>query len=229
MCCDNPIDLGCVNSCSAVSVDIGVSGTMIVDIRYNLAGSDIQRVYTTTVEDDLLVIPQDFFNEDLETLFGIYDQNGTLLKCCKIKVLPCGVSASGEDTTMQVSTSCVVGFVSCTSNTLTMEVAITFDNEAAIVNGTKIRLNLVSTSDGFTPDVENPGVAYLEVDNDNVITIIDADAMFAGAGCVVRVKTNNSGCNHTINMKAQVASYDDLASGYTIGTNTFSDIYTYTP
>lgn len=229
MCCDNPTDLGCVNSCISITVDIGVSGTMIVDIRYNLAGSDVQRIYTTTIENDTLVIPENFFNEDLETLFGIYDQNGTLLKCCKIKVLPCGLSANGEDTAMQVSTSCLVGFVSCTSNTLTMEVAITFDNHDAIVDGTKIRLNLVSTSTGFVPDVENPGVAYLDVDNDNVITILDAAAMFASTGCVVRVKTNNSGCTSSINMKAQVASYEDLATGYTIGTNTFSEIYTYTP
>lgn len=229
MCCDNPIDLGCVNSCSSITIDIGVSGTMIVDIRYNLAGSDIQRIYTTTIENDTLIIPDNFFNEDLETLFGIYDQNGTLLKCCKIKVLPCGLSANGEDTTMQVSTTCYVGFISCTSNTLTMELRILFDDEAAIIDGTKIRLNLVSTTHGFVPDVENPGVGFLDVDNDNVITIIDADAMFTAGGCVVRVKTNNSGCNHAINMKAQVASYDNLAAGYTIGTNTFSDIYIYTP
>ena len=229
MCCDNPIDLGCVNSCNPITLDIGVSGTRKIEIRYNLAGSDIKRSYTATIENDTLEIPADFFNEDLQTLFGVYDQNGALLKCAKVNVLPCGYSDDNQDTTLQVGASIVIGFVSCTSNTLTMELAISFTDTDAIIDGTKIYLNLVSETAGFTPDVENPGVSYLDVDNDNVITILDAAAMFAGAGCVVRVKTNNSGCNHSLDMKAQVAAYDGLAAGYTIGSNPFSDIFTYTP
>lgn len=229
MCCDNPIDLGCVNSCNPVTLDIGVSGTRKIEIRYNLGSSDIKRSYTATIADDTLELPADFFNEDLETIFGVYDQNGDLLKCAKIKVLPCGYSDADEDTTLQVDSSIVIGLLSCTANTLTMEVAITFSDTDAIIDGTKIYLNLVSETAGFVPDVENPGVAYLDVDNDNVITILDAAAMFAGAGCVVRVKTNNTGCSSTIDMKAQVAAYDGLETGYTIGLNPFSDKFTYTP
>jgi len=74
-----------------------------------------------------------------------------------------------------------------------------------------------------------PAVTNLDVNNDNEIIILDAAGMFAGAGCLVRVKTNNSGCGHTVDVKTQVESYDGLAAGYNVGNNPYSPIYIYTP
>jgi hypothetical protein len=228
MCCNNPTDLGCKNSCEAITLDIGVTGQRKIFIRYDLNGAEVERAYTVDMDSEVLTLPADFFNEDLDTTFGVFDQNGTQLACAKVKIMPCAKSGDAEENT--VDTSCLIGFISCTTNTLTFQVAIQFSDNAAIEDGTVIRLGFVSSIDSFTPDIEvPPGVTYLDVNNDNEIIILDAAAMFAGAGCVVRVKTNNSGCSNTIDIKTQVESYDGLAAGYNVGNNPYSPIYIYTP
>ncbi len=228
MCCNNPTDLGCKNSCEEISLDIGVSGQRKIFIRYDLNGAEVERAYTVDMDTETLTLPSDFFNEDLDTTFGVFDQNGTQLACAKVKIRPCAKSSEAETNT--VDTECFVGFISCTSNTLTFDVAVTFSDEAAIEDGTIIRLGFVSEYAQFSPDVEvPPATTYLDVNNDNEIIILDAAAMFAGAGCVVRFKTNNSGCGSTVDVKAQVESYDGLAAGYNVGNNPYSEIYTYTP
>lgn len=219
MCCDNPIDLGCKGSCDSITLDLGLSGYHKVTVKYMLNGALIERSETYHFVTGDYVLASGFFNEDFAGSFGVYDQNGDIIQCYKVKIEVCN-DYSEAVTDTELSTTGVIGLVSCTGSTLTVDLTVTFSDTDALQDGV-----VVSFVDPAFTIIS--GQSYLTYDGTDV-TITDVAAMVASvAQFTIRVTYHNPSCAAK-EVSEQIASYSTLASGYVIGTNNLI-IYNYIP
>lgn len=146
MCCENPFDLGCHDSCETVEV-ITLAGTYVANelyIRYNFNGAVRKELITEVNADGKPIIDLSKLNEDYIYTFEIVQgSTGESLGCYKIKVDPC----AGEylDFTEPVTdyVNSILRFVnvSCAGETV-QELTVTIPGAyaAAIIDGTIINL-----------------------------------------------------------------------------------------
>lgn len=219
MCCDNPIDLGCKCSCDAITLDLGLFGYHKVTVKYNLNGASIERTESYNFTTGDYILQPGFFNEDMATTFGVYDQNGDIIQCYKIKIEACA-DYSEAVTDTELSTTGVIGLVSCVGSTLTVDLTVTFSDTDALQDGVVISF--------VDPAFTVVSVQSYMTNDGTDITITDVAAMIAApAQFTIRVSYSNPSCAAK-EVREQVASYSTLASGYVIGTNNLI-IYNYIP
>lgn len=95
MCCDNPIDLGCISSCDDLVLPVAITTSHTIKTTFN--GTDITLSFTLVASDHPKV-SKTYLNEDYIHTLVIYDASGVEFKCYRLSITP-GVGCCGETIT----------------------------------------------------------------------------------------------------------------------------------
>jgi len=219
MCCENPTDLGCVNTCDDIVTTVEQSGIEKVYVRFMFNGSEITHSWNGEPnEDGFLVIPPGIFNETAPVTFAVYDQNMTLKGCFKVKVglnavLP--VEANEDEITLSTTLEYIEQFCQGGDSRF-VSIRIVFSNPELISVGTILHMT-AQTVDGNQCTFVAPDTSYFEIDETGFpvlnTAIVDEQYLtmyivFTGVACTTP---------HDIEM--QVTGYSQLPENTVIGTN----------
>lgn len=218
MCCDEVIDLGCVNSCDDVVTPIALIGTDTYYVRFMFNNSLIERVFTTTGVGGFMEVPASVFNEFGPVTFSIYDSQDEFINCYKFNVSP--KTTVTEDTELITSLSSSVEYVSesCdgTYTNVILQVLLsdyTLFNDDAVIY---FRVNKsIPTEARFT---NQDGSSIITGSTSNAFTIPDASGI-TGSNMFLVLHVANAGCASQIAIEISVLNYSGLIDGVSVGTN----------
>lgn len=218
MCCENPIDLGCVNSCDNVTTAVALIGTNTYTVRFMFNGVEITRTFTTTGVDGFLEIPAHYFNEGAPVTFALYDSQGTYINCYKFSVSPSVTIA--EDTEAVTSLTSSIEYVSETCDAVftyvTLRVLLSdytvFTDDALIY----FRLNKSIPSEARFADAAGSSLSIGV--GTNYFTIPNA-ASITASNMLIKLLVANANCLNDIAIEISVLNYDGLIDGVSVGAN----------
>lgn len=223
MCCDNPIDLGCVNSCENITTNIVVSCSNSYTIHYEFNGAVIN--YTMQANSGYLTIPAGIFNEDYSTTFQIKDTSGQIIGCYKVNISPSIVSP------LQVVNDVLNSHINlemelCEEGVPTslqpVNVSIVLNDSSLLQAGSTIALDLnldPSLIFGFTSLNTN---AYT-VTAGPIITIVNIDEIVNNTiNLLLNIVVET--CNTSFEGQLSVSCFSNLPSTTLIGLQTPSNI-----
>jgi len=213
MCCDDIIDLGCVSSCSDIVTNVATVCDFTYTITYEFNGALITYTRTYNGNNDFVKIPASLFNEDSSTTFKMYDNNGELLSCYKVRISP-GAAVNQGGITDYITSQTVIEDNGCSNNIRQYSIFINFNDKNLLQNGSKILLDLsIAPTHSYT--LVNAIGAAIQL-NGLVITIIDIDGIFGNSiELLLNVVVNN--CNQQLHVTAGVGGYCNLPAGVGIG------------
>lgn len=223
MCCDNPINLGCVGSCESVTTDIVVACSSAYTVQYEFNGAIIS--YTMQANEGYLSIPAGVFNEDYNTTFKVKDMSGQVVGCYKVNVSPSVGSpvqlSSGSVLTSSIEL--VKGL--CADGVPTgiqqVDLTITLNDSTLLEAGTSITLDVT-----IDPELLF-GLTSLNTDAYSVvgstITIIAVDeiennSIYLSMDIVV------ANCNTTYEAQTSISCYSNLPLTTILGLQTPSNV-----
>lgn len=222
MCCDNPINLGCVGSCENITTDIVVFCSSSYTIQYEFNGAIIS--YTMQADKGYLSIPSGVFNEDYNTTFKVKDMSGQVVGCYNVNVSPSvGYPIQlGNVLTSRielVSGLCVNGIPTAE---FPVELNIILNDSTLLESGTTITLDV-----NIDPDTIIYGLSSLNTNaysvTGNTITIIDVDDIENNT-INLRLNIVIPNCDTSFEAQASISCYNNLPSNTILGLQTPSNI-----
>lgn len=218
MCCENPIDLGCVNSCENVTTAVALVGTNTYTVKFMFNGVEITRTFTTTGIDGLLEIPVHYFNEGAPVTFALYDSQGTYINCYKFNVSP--MVTLTEDVEDVVVLDSAIEYVNetCDGTYSVVTLRMTFSNIVSFTDGAIIylRMNKSNPSEARYQDVNG---SPIEMTGDLLAFTIPDTANITTSNMLFQLLVNNLNCASPQNIEINVLNYAGLIDGVSIGTN----------
>ena len=226
MCCENPINLGCFNSCENILTNVVLVGTWTYTIVYDFNGAEITQTFTTTGNSaSKLEIPHTLFNESSDTTFALYDNEGDYINCFKFNIVPSTFVVNTDDSINTVSS---YEFEACSNSQLTGKFLIEFANYDALQNGTTFN---------FTPDVDvvpsgsttitltalSGGISV----SGTTITIVDKTLLPPDFIIKINAIIVNVDCLETMFIGGTVTAYSNIIEGFKIGVQVPCNTYTY--
>jgi hypothetical protein len=228
MCCDNPIDLGCFNSCENILTNVSLVGTWTYTIVYNFNNSEVTQTFTTTGNNaNKLEIPYNLFNESTSTTFALYDNEGAYINCFKFNMVSSTFIVNTDDSLNTVSS---YQFDGCATSKLTGKFIIEFSNYDALQNGTTFN---------FTPDIDiipsGSTTATLTAISTGItvsgttITIVDKTLLPLDFKIYIGALIVNPACLQQMTIGGEVTAYSNIIEGFKIGVQVPCTQYTFIP
>jgi hypothetical protein len=228
MCCDNPIDLGCFNSCQDILTNVALVGTWTYTIIYDFNGAEVTQTFTTTGNAaSKLEIPHELFNESTDTTFALYDNEGVYINCFKFNLVPSTYVINTDDTLNTVSS---FTYVACNNSQLTGKFTIEFSSYDALQNGSTFN---------FTPDIDiipsasttatltalSGGISV----SGTTITIVDKTLLPNDLKIILLALIINEECSDMMTIGGEVTAYSNIVEGFKIGVQVPCSQYTFIP
>lgn len=225
MCCENPINLGCFNSCENVVTNVALVGLGTYTIKYDFNGSEIVIGFTTTGVGNFLHIPSKYFPEDIDLTFALYDNEGEYIGCYKFSNLPATLQLS---TYTSIESVTDFSFVECVDFFINGVFTIDFGNfdrfqDGSIIYFTPTITKNPSASSSATLTAISSGISI----SGSTITVDDFSALPDDGKLVFEIAITNEDCLQTTNITGQVTGYDNLIDETKIGVQVPSNTYTY--
>lgn len=226
MCCENPINLGCFNSCEKITITtINGYDANELKMKFNFNGA-IKSILITEVEDSGStknpIIDLSLLNEDYEYTFEIVDiATGESLGCFKMKVLPCAgdfdIIPTPPPITNNVDT--IFTFLDNVCNVNAMQdfrITVTAPTLAGIVNGSifniSISADFMMNNFYLSPTSSESNIEIL---SQSQFRIIDASIFTGEMNLYFTYDTCSAGT-----ISGKVTLLENLASGWVNGTHT---------
>lgn len=220
MCCQDPVTLGCYDSCDTVTITdlTGPFAANELFVRYNFNGAVRKELITEVSADGEPIIDLSKFNEDYYYTFEIVDlATGESLGCYKIKIEPCAgdfFEAEPPAITEYLDSIIILGADACSGETIVEFVVDIADPQlVALINGTIINFGFTASVPGTTVEIASAD-ANLVVLSETSIQIVDASLITSIA---LQLKVSNCDTNE---ITAVVTSFDNLADTWGNGTHT---------
>ena len=222
MCCENPIDLGCVGSCNDVVTNIASSCASSFTMTFDFNGATI----TKTISHNgigFVTIPSGIFNENSNTTFAVYDSGGTYINCFKVKVTPGVVVA--QDTTSLTSTITLDKDL-CQSGVptalLPIKATIVFNDLSLLQDGSTIDI-VANMSDGEAYGISavSSGISVSNSPN-HTITITDISQLTDNT-IEIQINVVIDDCNADLTANAYLSCFSNLPTGISIGLQQLSN------
>ena len=219
MCCENPIDLGCVNSCDNVTTAVTLIGTDTYTVRFMFNGVEITRTFTTTGVDGFLEIPAHYFNEAGSVTFALYDSQGTYINCYKFSVSPHTVIV--EDTELITVLNSSVEYVSesCDGTHSNVILQVLLSDYTLFSDGSVIYFRINKTIPTEARFITHDGSSLTAGPDTNSFIILDASSI-TSSNMTIILQLVNPGCASAVAVEIRVLNYSGLDAGVSIGTNT---------
>lgn len=164
-CCDNPIDLGCLSSCTPIVTNATATCAGSYSIVYHFNGAAVNIPFYQDAP-GYVTIPAGYLNESYNGQFRLFDASGELIACYSFTMSPSitlsAMPTTGEilTTTMDVvSTACVQGVpddaaaiycIIVPDDMAHIEVGTTFELSLSVDNGTGTGSIGVEAGDGVS-------------------------------------------------------------------------------
>lgn len=217
MCCDNPINLGCVSSCESVTTDFVVTCSGAYTIQYEFNGATIS--YTMQANEGFLTIPAGVFNEDYNTTFKVKDMSGQVIGCYKVNVTP-SVGSPIQSSGASVLTSnielikglCTTGMPNGTQE---CEINILLSDSDLLQAGTTIDL-VVNIDPELTYGLTSLNTGAYTILGDT-ITIVDPSEIVDNT---INLSMNiivSASCNTSFESQVSVGCYNNLPTTTILG------------
>ena len=228
MCCDNPIDLGCFNSCQDILTNVALVGTWTYTIIYDFNGAEVTQTFTTTGNAaSKLEIPHELFNESTDTTFALYDNEGAFINCFKFNLVP---STFVENTDDSLNTVSSYQFATCSNSQLRGKFLIEFSNYDALQNGSTFNfspdIDIIPTgSTTATLTALSGGISV----SGTTITIVDKTLLPTDFIIKINALIINDECSEQMTIGGEVTAYSNIIEGFKIGVQVPCSQYTYIP
>lgn len=222
MCCEEPVDLGCVGSCNDITTTIASSCASSFTMTYEFNGALI----TKTISHNgmgFVSIPSGTLNECYNTTFAMYDSGGTYINCFKIKVSP-GVSVH-QDADALTSTMTLVKEL-CQEGIPTALLPITatilFNDLSLLEDGSTFDV-VVNTSDSEAYGIVaiSAGISVANTPN-HTVTITDI-SLLTDNTIIIQINVVITDCSTDLTANAYLACFSNLPNGTRIGLQKISN------
>lgn len=220
MCCENPIDLGCVFSCDDVVTNITSECANVYTISFEFNGAVVTK--QVSFNGEYLTIPSGIFNDNYATTFKVYDNTGEFVDCFKVTILPSLKMANdtnGELTSSITLTADQICQEGIPSSIMYVSCALEFSDISLLQNGTEIDLDVVITGGTFASLLTTtPGT----IPSGSKVTISDI-SLITGNTIDLFIGMNIDDCGDDYTMQASIECYSNLPATTLIGTQTISN------
>ncbi len=225
ICCDNPINLGCFNSCEDIRTNVTLDGLGTYTMSYEFNGAVITRQFSAYSVNNRLEIPYIYFNEDYNYTLKLYDNSGVYINCFKFQISPSNKKYNGFESINSVTT---FKFEQCLNGQLVGKFEIEFSSLEQFQNGSKFR---------FTPDIEwslPEDISYNLVALSSgvmlytpYVEITDIDDL--NQPIIIQITINNPDCENVMFISGGVTGFDLMKPSTNVGVQVPSNTYVYQP
>jgi len=215
MCCEDPIDLGCVNSCEDAITTVALVGTSTYTVRFMFNGVEIVRTFNATGVGGFLPIPTDIFNESSVTVFALYDSQGDYVNCFTFTIAP--KITVDEDTDAYTYLDSEIEYVSeqCAGDTTTVVLRLLLSDYTLLRDGCNIYF---VTSDPTIRFALNAGSTLTVSGDTTYLTIPDA-SLITSSNMTFKLLVPNASCALNVDVSIQVRNYSAMEANVYVGTN----------
>lgn len=219
MCCEEVIDLGCVNSCDDIVTPVELIGTDTYYVRYMFNNSEIERTFTATGVDGYLEVPASIFNEFGPVTFALYDSQDAFINCYKFDVSPRTVIV--EDTELITVLNSSVEYVSesCDGTYTNVILQVLLSDYTLFSDDAVIYFRVNKTIPTEARFIAHDGSSLTAGPDTNSFIIPDASSITSGNMTII-LQLVNPGCASAVAVEIRVLNYSGLDEGVSIGTNT---------
>lgn len=215
MCCEDPIDLGCVNSCEDAITTVVLVGTSTYTVRFMFNGVEIVRTFNATGVGGFLPIPTDIFNESSIVVFALYDSQGDYVNCFTFTIAPKITVDADTDTFTYLDSEIRNLSENCADNFTTVILQILLSDYTLLRDGCNIYFELNNQNIRFAA---NSGSTLVPSVDTTYMTIPDA-SLITSSNMTFKILVPNASCSLNVDVEIRVRNYSSMEANVFVGTN----------
>jgi len=215
MCCENPIDLGCVNSCEDAITTVALTGTSTYTVRFMFNGVEIVRTFNATGVGGFLPIPTDIFNESSIVVFALYDSQGDYINCFTFTIAPKITVDEDTDAFTYLDSEIVYVSEQCVGDTTTVVLQILLSDYTLLRDGCNIYFEI---SDPTIRFALSAGSSLTPSGDTTYMTIPDA-SLITSSNMTFKLLVPNAACALNVDVSIRVRNYSAMEANVFVGTN----------